>query len=90
MYRRSRYKASNESGFPVRKLGTSLYRMDIYPPYPKRTALNAITPAFPIPVDNVRLRACLMMGGEAAALKRLDPVFASPCCGPRSMLRWLC
>ena len=64
--------------------------MDVYPPYPKRTALNAITPAFPIPVDNVRLRACLIMGGKAAALKRLDPVFASRCGGPQSMLRSLC
>ena len=87
MYRRSRYKASKESRFPVRVLGTSLYRMDIYPRYPKCIALNGISAAVPIPVDNMRLRECLMVGGE---LKRLDPVFASRCGGPRSILRSLC
>jgi len=64
--------------------------MDIYPRYPKRIALNAIAAAFPIPIDNMRLRVCLMIGGEAAALKRLDAVFASRCGRPQSMLRSLC
>ena len=63
------------------------YRMDIYPRYPKRIALNGISAAVPIPVDNMRLRECLMVGGE---LKRLDPVFASRCGRPQSMLRSLC
>ena len=48
--------------------------MDIYPRYPKRIALNAIAAAFPIPVDKTRLRGCLMIGGEAAAL--IDLKFA--------------
>ncbi len=52
--------------------------MDIYPRYPKRIALNAIAAAFPIPVDNMRLRVCLTIGGEAAALKRLDPLLCEP------------
>jgi hypothetical protein len=30
--------------------------MDIYPRYPKRIALNAISAEFSIPVDNLRLR----------------------------------
>jgi hypothetical protein len=42
MYRRSRYNASTEDGFPIRIFGISLYRMDIYPRYPKRIAFNAI------------------------------------------------